>query len=49
MASDSIAPCRFGYVEYDGDRYCHEHGGFAAFYGPHPNRCDRAPSQERDK
>lgn len=22
------APCRFGYTEYDGARYCHEHGDF---------------------
>jgi hypothetical protein len=22
------APCRFGYEEHDGGRYCFEHGGF---------------------
>jgi hypothetical protein len=21
-------PCRFGYEEHDGARYCHEHGDF---------------------
>ena len=21
-------PCRFGYEEHDGARYCHEHAGF---------------------
>lgn len=26
--SDGERPCRFGYTEYDGARYCHEHGDF---------------------
>lgn len=34
-------PCRLGYVEYDGDQYCFEHGGFTSEYGPHPRMCDR--------
>ena len=25
---DEPTPCRFGYTEYDGARYCHEHGDF---------------------
>ena len=36
----NAAPCRFGYVEYDCDQYCFEHGGFRCFYVH--GRCDRA-------
>lgn len=36
-------PCRLGYVEYDGDRYCFTHGGFTSHYGSHPTWCDRRP------
>lgn len=38
----AVVPCRFGYVEYDGDQYCHEHGGFRHFYVPGSWTCDRA-------
>lgn len=34
--------CRFGYVEYDGDQYCHEHSGFRSRWGGR-SVCDRAP------
>jgi hypothetical protein len=37
-------PCRFGYEEHDGARYCFEHGGFleaGPFYSG-SRRCDRA-------
>lgn len=36
------APCRFGYEEYDGARYCHEHAGFLEA-GVRSRMCDRAP------
>ena len=35
-------PCRFGYEEYDGARYCHEHAGFLEA-GVQSRLCDRAP------
>lgn len=35
-------PCRLGYTEYDGARYCFEHGGFLE-RGLNTRRCDRAP------
>jgi hypothetical protein len=35
------SPCRFGYVEHDGDQYCHEHAGFRHFFG-RSGECDRA-------
>lgn len=35
-------PCRLGRIEYDGARYCHEHGGFLE-PGVQSSRCDRAP------
>lgn len=34
-------PCRFGYEEYDGARYCFEHAGFLEA-GVQSRRCDRA-------
>lgn len=40
----TIEPCRLGYEEYDGARYCFEHGGFldaGPFYSG-SRRCDRA-------
>jgi hypothetical protein len=36
------AQCRFGYTEYDGARYCHEHGGFLE-PGVQSLRCRLAP------
>jgi hypothetical protein len=39
--AESDAPCRFGYEEYDGARYCFEHGGFLEA-GVRSLRCDRA-------
>lgn len=36
-----IEPCRLGYEEYDGARYCHEHSGFLEA-GVRSRRCDRA-------
>lgn len=36
-----LKPCRFGYEEYDGARYCFEHGGFLEA-GMQSRRCDRA-------
>lgn len=35
-------PCRLGYEEHDGSRYCHEHGGFAHFLMFRTLICDRA-------
>ena len=37
----SVEPCRFGYEEHDGARYCHEHGGFLEA-GVRSRSCDRA-------
>lgn len=34
-------PCRLGYEEYDGARYCFAHGGFLE-PGIQSQRCDRA-------
>ena len=39
-----MSACRLGYEEYDGARYCFEHGGFlepGVFYSG-SRRCDRA-------
>lgn len=36
------APCRFGWVEYDGFQYCHEHFGWR-HYVERKNRCDKSP------
>lgn len=33
--------CRLGRIEYDGARYCHEHGGFLE-PGVGGKHCDRA-------
>lgn len=35
-------PCRLGYEEHDGHRYCFEHGGFA-FSAARQMTCDRKP------
>ena len=37
------ADCRLGRIEYDGARYCHEHGGFLE-PGVMSLQCARAPS-----
>lgn len=37
----TIQPCRLGYEEHDGARYCFEHGGFLEA-GITSRRCDRA-------
>ena len=39
--STAPTPCRFGYEEYDGARYCLEHGGFLEA-GVQSRLCDRA-------
>lgn len=36
-------PCRLGYEEYDGARYCFAHGGFVPA-GTRRLICDRKPS-----
>jgi hypothetical protein len=41
LGCHSGPPCRLGYLEPDGFRYCYEHGGFANNYGDHAMRCDR--------
>lgn len=38
--------CRFGWIEYDGARYCHEHGGFLE-PGVQSMLCDRSPLSQR--
>jgi hypothetical protein len=35
-------PCRLGYEEHDGSRYCHEHGGFVHYAMYRTMRCDRS-------
>lgn len=41
MAEPPTEPCRFGYVEHDGDQYCFAHGGWH-HYTTKRQRCDRA-------
>jgi hypothetical protein len=36
------SPCRFGYIEYDGDQYCFEHGGFRCHVVG--GRCSKHPA-----
>lgn len=48
LACHTVTPCRLGYLEPDGFRYCHEHGDFANNYGGHPMRCDRAVTAQRE-
>ena len=40
-AATDPRPCRFGYTEDDGARYCHEHAGFLEA-GVQSMQCDRA-------
>ena len=47
IAPDNTPPCRFGYVEYDGDQYCFAHGGFrcrvvGGLCSKHPKALDGA-------
>lgn len=37
--------CRLGYEEYDGARYCFQHGGFAHYLMRGHLTCDRAGDQ----
>jgi hypothetical protein len=39
------SPCRLGYEEYDGARYCFEHAGFAHYLQNRHLNCDRRPSR----
>lgn len=45
----ALADCKFGPVEYDGARYCHEHGSFQECWHEIRNYCPRyvALSAER--
>ena len=40
QSAEIDAPCRLGYEEYDGARYCFEHGGFLE-PGIQSRRCNR--------
>lgn len=40
--SEEPTPCRLGYEEHDGARYCFEHGGFLEAGVQSRLRCDRA-------
>lgn len=39
----AVQPCRLGYEEYDGARYCFEHGAFLEA-GMRTQRCAAAPA-----
>ncbi len=38
---NALADCKFGYVEQDGDRYCHEHGSFQECWHENRSHCPR--------
>lgn len=38
--ADAVTPCQFGYTEYDGSKYCHEHCGILHAGSPIGARCD---------
>lgn len=40
-------PCRLGYEEHDGSRYCFAHGGFAHYLIWGTLICDRKPTYRR--
>lgn len=44
MSDDEIPTgvCKFGPVEYDGARYCHEHGSFQERWHQNRSYCPRA-------